>query len=363
MNFLRDLALNIPAIRRLYDGRSALVTERDGLSIQLQKCETTLLVTQSELAAMKSDSPGLLSNVGSPFFHYNSAFDAEEVIRRYASPDVQPHASYLTNYLGVLIDPKFFPQLLDGRAGQIEGVPIPGNWHADLAEFAAALRAVDLARGSFTMMELGCGWGCWMNNTGAAARRRGLCLHLIGVEGDEGHIGFAREACEMNGFNASQVTLLRGIAAAASGVALFPRQDCAGVSWGLRPIFGATEAQRRQAVQSGDYDELPMVALADAAAPYPRIDFLHIDIQGGETDLVEGCMPILRDKVAYLFVGTHSRQIEGRLFDMLQGAGWRLEIERPGLLKLDGAEPYMWVDGVQGWRNLSLLPVDMDQPK
>jgi hypothetical protein len=40
----------------------------------------------------------------------------------------------------------------------VEPIPIPANWHADIAEWAAALRAVDLARGSFTMAELGCGW-------------------------------------------------------------------------------------------------------------------------------------------------------------------------------------------------------------
>lgn len=29
---------------------------------------------------------------------------------------------------------------------------------------------------------------------------------------------------------------------------------------GLEPIFGATEEQRAKAVESGDYDELPMVS-------------------------------------------------------------------------------------------------------
>jgi len=137
---------------------------------------------------------------------------------------------YLTNFLGVLIDPKFFLSILDGRAGQVEPVPIPANWHADIAEWAAALRAVDLAPGGFTMIELGCGWGCWMNNTGAAARRMGRAVQLIGIEGDMGHIGFAREACEANGFLPSQVTLHHGIAAAETGTALFPRQDGAGSS-------------------------------------------------------------------------------------------------------------------------------------
>lgn len=357
MKLMKNLALRVPAIQRLHHARNVLLAERWVLQEQLDGARQSLIKAQVELSAAKKELGTLRSEIGA-FFHYQSVFDAVECIRRHAAPHLESRPGYLTNYLGVVIDPKFFPHLLDGRGGEVEELPIPGNWHADMAEFAAALRAVDLSHGRFTMIELGCGWGCWMNNTGVAARRAGREVHLVGVEGDEGHIGFAKEACAANGFNARDVSLHRGIAAAASGVALFPRQEQAGISWGLEPIFGATDVQRQQAVESGAYDELPMVALADLAAPHERVDFLHIDIQGGEADLVEKCLPILQDKVAYMFVGTHSRQIEGRLFHDLLRNGWHLEIERPGLLKLgEAAAPHMWVDGVQGWRNPTLLPL------
>ncbi len=342
MNLLKSQILKIPPIRDLHEARNELVTQRDALSNALDVCRARL-ATEGDDAA-------------SSFFFYNSAFDAQEVIYRHALPGLQPHPEYLTNFLGVLIDPKFFPSVLEQRAGQVEPVPIPANWHADIAEWGAALRAVDLASGSFTMIELGCGWGCWMNNTGVAARRAGHAVQLIGVEGDVGHIGFAREACAANGFLPSQVTLHHGIAAAAKGTALFPRQGSAGSSWGLEPVFSATDAQREQAVRSGRYDALPMAPLAEVAAQHARIDLLHIDIQGGEADLVAACMPLLGQKVAYLLIGTHSRAIEGRLFDALLGTGWQLEIERPCQLRLAGGVPAIHVDGVQGWRNPALLP-------
>jgi hypothetical protein len=133
----------------------------------------------------------------------------------------------LVNFLDVVIDPRFLPEVLKGMDGKLDGIPIPANWHADIAEWGAVLRAVDLARDRFTVMELGCGWGCWLNNAGAAARRAGLKVTLIGVEGDEGHIGFAKEACATNGFAPEQLHLHRGIAAGQSGFALFPKQeDC-----------------------------------------------------------------------------------------------------------------------------------------
>ena len=265
--------------------------------------------------------------------------------------NLAPTPGYLTNFLGVRIDPKFFPQVLTGREGEVESVPIPANWHADIAEFAAALRAVELAHESFTIIELGCGWGCWLNNTGAAARRAGLAVQLIGVEGDEGHIGFAREACAVNGFTPDQITLRHGIAAPAGGIALFPARIRLGVQWGLEPVFGASEAEQQTAIAAGSHDALPMISLAELTASHPRIDLLHIDIQGGETNFIAGCLPILAERVAYMLVGTHSRQIEGRIMEMLLAEGWHLEIERPAIFALDSGIPDIRVDGVQGWRN------------
>ena len=58
-----------------------------------------------------------------------------------------------------------------------------------------------------------------------------------------------------------------------------------------------------------------------------------------------------------ILIGTHSREIEGRLFEYLLGAGWLLEMERPALLTLHAGAPIVTVDGVQGWRNPRLLPL------
>jgi len=292
----------------------------------------------------------------SPYFHYASTFDALGTIRRHAAPGLQQRPGYLVNFLGVAIDPKFFPSLLQDRAGEVEGVPIPCNWHADIAEWAAALRAVELSGSRFVVAELGCGWGCWMNNTGVAARASGRQAKVIGIEGDGDHLDFAREALSTNGFADDAIELHRGIATFQRGFALFPRQEIPGSSWGSEPIFNATEEQRRQATASGHYDEIAMVPLAEVIASEPRVDLLHIDIQGGEADLVEQSLPLLNEKVAYLLIGTHTKQIEGRLYAALLGAGWHLEMERPALFEIVDGQPRVTVDGVQGWRNMALLP-------
>lgn len=291
----------------------------------------------------------------SPFWHYNSLFDATVLVRRYAAGYQEAVPNRYLNYFGVTIDPKFFPTILSDRAGEVEQETIPANWHADLAEFGAALRAVDLAKNTFTMIELGCGWGCWMNITGAAARRKGLDVFLIGVEGDNDHVSFAFQSLTENRFAPDTFKIHRGIAAAKAGYALFPSQE--GGHWGLSPVFHSTPEQRDEALATGNYEVLPMVSLLDVANGHDRIDLLHIDIQGGEAELVAEVLDFLKERVAYILIGTHSRPIEGRLWEMLEGAGWLLEIERPAIFMNHEERLFVSVDGVQGWRNLSLLPL------
>ena len=290
------------------------------------------------------------------FFYYNTTFDAIVIIRRHAAASVISDPSYVTNYLGVRVDPKVCPAILQGRGGEVEPAPIPGNWHADIAEFAAVLRSVELAEDTFTMAELGCGWGCWMNNAGTVAKRLGLKVLLIGVEGDKGHIALAKESLAINGFVPEEIKIFWGIAAATEGFALFPRQAVAGTSWGLEPVFNADAETRAKALDAGSHDELPMIPLADLIdEKRQRLDLLHIDIQGGEADLIHNSLDLINNHVRYLFIGTHSREIEGRLFADLIAAGWHLEIERPAVLNLDSL-PTVVIDGVQGWRNRRLLP-------
>jgi hypothetical protein len=290
----------------------------------------------------------------SPLWHFNACIDVAGIVSAHENHDRKAIPDHLVNYLGVAINAgKFFPQI--GLPSIVEGPPIPANWHADMAEFGGALRAVDLAGPTFTMIELGCGWGCWMNITGAAARQAGKTPYLMGVEADESHIGFASESLSTNGFSNDQFKLFRGIAAASSGRALFPLQS--GGHWGLSPIFGVSAQQEQDMLASGKYEALDTVALSDIIGSR-TLDLLHMDIQGGETELVRSCLDVLRERVAYIVIGTHSREIEGELFKLLSSQGhWALEIERPAILHVKYNAFATYIDGVQAWRNTALRPV------
>jgi len=320
---LKKVAMLVPQIKRLIDERNTLQSKLSSVA-QVEK--------------------------GSPFFNYASTFDAIAVMKRYAVDDLQPSADHVTNYLGVKIAPRFFPGILDGKAGTVEPIPIPANWHADIAEWAAALRSVDIAEGTFRAVELGCGWGCWLNNAGAAARSRGLEIELIGIEGDAEHVEFANEAMVSNGFRPDQFRIIHGVAAPHRGTALFPVVENAGASWGSEPLLNASDLQIREAMATGQYQMLPALSLDQITNGEP-IDLLHIDIQGGEADYIDAAIKDLNRYVQYIVIGTHSRQIEGRLMSTLLSHGWKLEIERPAIIVLVDGKPHISVDGVQGWRS------------
>jgi FkbM family methyltransferase len=299
----------------------------------------------------------------SPFEHYNTCFDAGALLERFSAKKLFAQKQLITNFLGVVIRPTYLPGILSGRESTVEPIPVPANWHADIAEWGAVLRAVDLAPGpGFVMGELGCGWGCWMANSGVVARSRGLTPILFGIEGDEGHCRFAEDCMSINGFQEDQYKVLRGVAACGSGRALFPKQERSGLSWGLEPIFGASAGELDRARKEGSHDIVEMVPLSQMFAKQQRVDLLHIDIQGGELDLIRSSIDFLTTSVAYIVIGTHSRSIEGALIDQMVDAGWLLEMERPAIfnLPLNGIASTT-VDGVQGWRNPRLLPPQSEE--
>jgi len=279
-------------------------------------------------------------------FCYYCEFDAEGLIEAFSVPDQQPEEGIIKNFLSTRIQPSVFPSVLQARAGTVEPNPNPGNWHADIAEWAAALRTVRQAKETYRVVELGCGWGCWMTNMGVAARSQGLEIDLIGVEADRYHLSSAEETLRLNGFSTSQFTLHHGVAGPRSGKAAFPIHENEGSHWGGKPIFDPTPDQLAQK----DIQVLDSLTLEDMSRGRP-IDLLHIDIQGGEYKYVLGSAEMIAKQVRRVLIGTHSRTIEGSLFSHFLKSGWRLEMERPAIAPPVKGRPKTRVDGVQMWAN------------
>jgi hypothetical protein len=288
----------------------------------------------------------------SRFLAYDSAIDAEEIVLRHAVSDLQPHKDLVRNFLGVLMEPSLYPPLLDNLVGKVEQPPIPANWHADVPEWAAVLRAIELSGPEFSILELGSAWGCWMCNAGMAAKRSGRSVRLMGVEAVQEFVDLAKKHLEYNEFSQNEYTLYLGIAAAKSGHVFFPKKEAGAINFGLSPVYDPDKDLYERLLNSGTHDLIKMHPLSEILSDVPRLDLLHIDIQGGEVVFLEENMPEIARKVAYVFVGTHSREIEGKIFENMLSNGFFLEIERPAMLTLNlKGNPVTRYDGVQAWRN------------
>jgi hypothetical protein len=86
---------------------------------------------------------------------------------------------------------------------------------------------------------------------------------------------------------------------------------------------------------------------------------LHIDIQGVEADVLTSAIGLLNTNVRRVFVGTHSRLIEGQLITLFAANGWALVRERPTKFHYHADRPDVvgWTtrDGGQYWVNTRIF--------
>ena len=225
------------------------------------------------------------------------------------------------------------------------------------SEWIGTLRSVLEAKKSFVAIELGAGWGPWLMASRQAALARGIKdkdIDLIGVEGSAEHHGFMLDNFRTNGLDPARYSLHHAVVGAEDGTASFPKLNAAEEDYGAFAVFGEDKpgADRPTATQHGELEEIPCLSLATLLADKERVDLIHIDIQGHEEAVIRGGIDALNAKARRIVVGTHSRAIEGHLFDLFHAQGWVCESEVPCVLKplMDGTR-VLWVDGEQVWRN------------
>jgi hypothetical protein len=98
-----------------------------------------------------------------------------------------------------------------------------------------------------------------------------------------------------------------------------------------------------------------IVPILDLIRREPSWDLVHVDVQGTEFDLVRSALDELNQRVHWLVIGSHSRKIDGDLIELLAGAGWLLENEKPTKFAFQAGaatlEAMTVLDGTQVWRN------------
>jgi FkbM family methyltransferase len=277
----------------------------------------------------------------------------------HARPEATP--GFVTDFLGTRTRTSSLWDTVRNLDGQVMGRPVPHDLF-EAIEWIGLLKAVASSQdGRFAIMELGAGWGPWLVAGARAARLVGVeDVRLLGVEADPGRFALMRQHFVDNGLDPDAHTLICAAVGVEKGHARWPRIADPANAGGARPVRETKGKldQGDEAYMSGameDFIDVDILPFKDLLARQAVWDLVHIDVQGWEAKLCAGCADALSARVRWLVVGTHSRRIDGEVIEILHGAGWVLENEKPTRFHFDAAQPSLElmteVDGAQVWRN------------
>jgi len=260
-------------------------------------------------------------------------------------------AGFIVDFSGVGVDPRFSdPGVVFDHTPKLVETTFPVCNGESYFDLIAVARAVDDARASFIIIELGAGYGYWLAQGGALARQRGLEVGLIGVEADPGHFAMLQQHLRNNGFSPSQCTLIEAAIAPNDGVVYF----AAGEShkwWGQAVV---PRPDISLGFEGAVVREVRSISLSSILTKVSAVDVLHMDVQGVELAVLQSAIEPVRGKVRTLIIGTHSHEIEHGLRELL--GGWTPVYDFPmGQVNSTEYGDIFFGDGVQIWQNPSLM--------
>ena len=206
-------------------------------------------------------------------------------------------------------------------------------------EWIDLLESVASARNRFTMLELGAGWGRWTARGAAAAAQLGLPYTLVAVEAEPTHFEWLKENLKDNHVRLENCRLVQAAVTASDGSVGFHVGDpaeCYGQSIG-GPV------------------QVPAVSLETLLAPLDIVDFIDMDIQGAELEVLLAARESMQRKVKRVHVGTHSARLHKEIASLFTELGWRWHVLFKGNMRDKTRFGRInFQDGVQSWLNTAL---------
>jgi FkbM family methyltransferase len=288
--------------------------------------------------------------------------DLELFERHHHSAAGQP--GFVTDYFGVKTASHFVPWAAGNDGAVLTDPPVPDDTvRAEAIEYFALLDALERSSSDeFSMVELGASYAPWACMAGVLAmRQRRSRISVRAVEASRFFFDLIDSNFAVNGLVSSDAMSVRTSAVHAAvgikrGTAYFPMVRSAFENGGQ---VADTKVDVDYIGRAIEHEAVKVCTLDDVFDGFGLVDLLHCDIQGAEADVMTYGAGMLTQKVRRLFVGTHSRHIEGLLIDCFHKHGWRLERERPCAFthRSDLTSPVGMTtrDGGQYWVNSRLV--------
>jgi len=222
-------------------------------------------------------------------------------------------------------------------------------------ELGSLVAAVEEAQNTFYMMELGGGWGARTVIANAVLNRiNPIDEFYIVVEGMKKHCSWVKEHMENNGVNSKLHSIIHSVVWVDNQPQLFP--SCQGV-FGQSVavdipniVSNLTDHQSKKALKnlvkkgsfgisdefqanfgkhSRDWKFVSAITLRDILLPRNQVDYVDMDIQGAELQVLENEIDLIDEKVKRIHIGTHGKDIHKELINLFEHRGWQILIQAP----------------------------------
>ena len=214
-------------------------------------------------------------------------------------------------------------------------------------EWVDLLESVMAARDSFTMIELGAGWGRWITNAAFALKAiAGPPYALIAVEADPTHFRWLTEHVQDNGLDSTFCRLIQAAVNDVDGQLKFHNFD---------PDYLNPGAWYGQSIGGGEDDLVDAISLKTILAGLPLVDLIDLDVQSAEFTVLNSVPGELCRQVKKVHIGTHNQSVEIGLRGLFEGMRWKKLRDYPcGQTIQTEFGSLHFEDGVQTWINPAL---------
>lgn len=210
---------------------------------------------------------------------------------------------YSTDFLGIKTKTEYFTN--NHYEAHHEDTPYP-QFDEEYFEWIDVLESTFLANNSYTMIELGAGWGRWLSRAYAALRqmRPEVVGEFIGVEAEPTHFKWLQEHCKYN--HVIHTNLIEAAVDVNDGEVGFYTGKPA--EWYGQCIGGETRVKA--------------ISLRSILEPLSNVNLIDLDVQNFEFKILNSVQDLL-SRVQRVHIGTHSTRVERGLRIMFTKLGWK----------------------------------------
>lgn len=260
----------------------------------------------------------------------------------------------ITDFMGIRTSTSLHPWAAHYDNQVLAAIPIPDDsLRAEAIEYFALFDALARSPGdTFSMAEIGASYAPWTCAGAITAWRAGKSrLNFTAVEASSYLFSLIPLHLGENDVNLSDIRLIKGAISTERSTLFFPKVHSPGDNGGQISVRDTDKDYLNRSVEN---EEVQAYVLEDVI-PKGIVDLIHMDIQGYEFDVLSSAMDVANHRVRTIFVGTHSRKIEGQLLELFHENGWKLLRERPTRFCFESqvSDVVGWTtrDGGQYWLN------------